>query len=252
MSKKIVQRANGAKTVIEPGKGIVGNVGGKGQTSVPSSRPSAKHPKNAEKTPGHSFHEPASLNISVTPQRTPPLTRMPEKPVLEGVGADVGASVFEVDSVKGFPFRVRVVKPGELYGRDGVYVNNDEPLVEFYDSRHPSSDSYTNELGQFITRYHASTLLNDANPNVGLRLYGDVPAWEVPAEWMTVVRDRVSQACNIYEDWRSGSGFSYEWSARPSEWEDNRSGCNSCDRVGGVVETRGGYCPECYFEAVTQ
>lgn len=48
MAKKVVQRQNGAKTVIEPGKGITGNVGGKGETApVTAPKPSSPKPKPA-------------------------------------------------------------------------------------------------------------------------------------------------------------------------------------------------------------
>lgn len=87
------------------------------------------------------------------------------------------------------PMMVRVIVKGEHYGLNGSLVHDkDDPLVEFYDLRHPSDrDGPVN--GQFISRYYLSTLLRkNQDPLAGLCLDGRVPDWVVPAIGMVHVR----------------------------------------------------------------
>lgn len=49
---------------------------------------------------------------------------------------------------------IRLVLQGQTYGR-GVVHDKPEPLVEFFDTRHPVT-----ALGQFVSRYYLSTLLD--------------------------------------------------------------------------------------------
>lgn len=71
---------------------------------------------------------------------------------------------------------VRIVYPGQKYGMDFKLINNDGPLVEFYDQRYDHTP-----LGQFVTRYRVKTLMEgyDDNDNRGLNLNGDVEAWKL-------------------------------------------------------------------------
>lgn len=99
-------------------------------------------------------------------------------------------------------FYVRVVFRGDGYGlfrcadggvgiaraADGKHAcvhDKDEPMVEFYDSRHPHDPVEFGvdnaRRGQFVSRYYLSTLLADAagRPDHigGIALDGSVPAW---------------------------------------------------------------------------
>lgn len=98
-------------------------------------------------------------------------------------------------------FYVRVVFRGDGYGlfrcadggvgragSDGKHAcvhDKDEPMVEFYDSRHPHDPVEFGvdnaRRGQFVSRYYLSTLLADAagRPDHigGIALDGGVPAW---------------------------------------------------------------------------
>lgn len=79
-------------------------------------------------------------------------------------------------------YHVRVVRIGDRYGLNFCLTHDkDEPLVEFYDTRHPHT-----EFGQFVSRYYLSTILE--RDNMGLCLYGREPEWEVSAEDMAAVR----------------------------------------------------------------
>lgn len=79
-------------------------------------------------------------------------------------------------------FFVRIVRKGDRYGLKFCLTHNEnEPMVEFYDSRYPHT-----EFGQFVSRYNANTLLE--GDNTGLYLYGNEPAWTVSAEDMAAVR----------------------------------------------------------------
>jgi hypothetical protein len=79
-------------------------------------------------------------------------------------------------------FNVRVVRKGDRYGLSFCLTHDkDEPLVEFYDARYPHT-----EFGQFVSRYHLSTILE--RDNAGLCLDGGVPEWSVSANDMAAVR----------------------------------------------------------------
>lgn len=79
-----------------------------------------------------------------------------------------------LDEVSNMTWAIRLVEKGDGYGlNDQLVHNKDEPLVEFFDTRHPHTD-----LGQFVSRYNLSTLL-DRSGDTGLDLYGGVPSWKV-------------------------------------------------------------------------
>ncbi len=79
-------------------------------------------------------------------------------------------------------FNVRIVRPGDAYGLDDKLRNTEDILIEFYDSRYKQ----TSERGQFVSRYHLSTLLDGdqwCGPiKGGLILDGGIPDWRVSAE----------------------------------------------------------------------
>lgn len=73
---------------------------------------------------------------------------------------------------------VRVLQKGEAYGRNNRLIyENDEPCVEFYDTRHPFSN-----LGQFVSRYNIYTLVGTHPYGHGLCLYGGEPEWTISDE----------------------------------------------------------------------
>lgn len=84
--------------------------------------------------------------------------------------------LFQFDNTGYAPLFVRIVTPGEKFGRDNVLINfNIESLIEFYDARFPDAALNESVPGQFITRYHMSTLMDrSVNP---LMLQSDVQAW---------------------------------------------------------------------------
>lgn len=105
----------------------------------------------------------------------------------------------------GRPFRVRLVREGERYGRDdGIVHDAGDPLVEFYDAS--QDPAVFGERGQFVSRYCASTLLAAdelmLRSRVGLTLQGDVPAWSVDGCVMA----------QVYR-WLKSLGFDAAWAA---------------------------------------
>ena len=81
------------------------------------------------------------------------------------------------DKVSQLAWIVRLVETGERYGRDDCLTHEkEEPLVEFFDARHPHTD-----LGQFVQRYSASTLISSSTER-DLCMEGGVPDWVLHAE----------------------------------------------------------------------
>jgi hypothetical protein len=105
---------------------------------------------------------------------------------------------FEFTSKIGIPFLVRLVPPGAPYGHNMRQVNvAREAFVEFYDYRYDfchefigSNDAAkgagAKRLGQFITKYYLSTLL-ESRPGP-LCLNGGIPVWTVDGDSMEEVR----------------------------------------------------------------
>lgn len=92
------------------------------------------------------------------------------------------AQTLRIVNEQGIPFRVRLIGPGQAYGRNDCLCNeNADTLVEFYDARHPHT-----MYGQFVSRYFAATLLNSKNTN-GLCLDGGVRDWNISADNMAAV-----------------------------------------------------------------
>jgi len=90
-------------------------------------------------------------------------------------------------------FNVRIVRAGDRYGRDFCLTHDkeDQPLVEFYDNRHPHT-----EFGQFVSRYYVSTILGTdryGRGEGGLMLDGGVPSWTVSEEDMKTVRNYLKE-----------------------------------------------------------
>jgi len=84
----------------------------------------------------------------------------------------------------GIIWTLRFVPIGGVYGRTHSLTNNEiEPLIEFYDFRHKFETSPNGDmLGQFVSRYHAGSLLD--RHYSGLCLDGGVSDWNLDAETM--------------------------------------------------------------------
>jgi hypothetical protein len=105
----------------------------------------------------------------------------------------------------GVTFNVRLLKAGDPVGgpnwgmrgapRGDQTTHKGEPSIEFYDARYATAES---PLGQFVTRYRASTLA-DAGPGVDqsrqgvLHLQGGIPEWTVSAAGARKVRHYAAQ-----------------------------------------------------------
>jgi hypothetical protein len=83
---------------------------------------------------------------------------------------------------------VRFVEKGDRYGLKDCLINNGLPLVEFYDARFDHTD-----FGQFVSRYHVETLLEEPWHGGGLSLDGRVPAWTVSARCMKAIREWLAE-----------------------------------------------------------
>lgn len=92
------------------------------------------------------------------------------------------AKVFTItDMAHNQDWTVRVVFKGDRFGRDMYLIYDDaEPLIEFYDADHDFDiDTDGKVLGQFVSRYHADTLLEDIKTTNGIDLHGGIPKWEI-------------------------------------------------------------------------
>jgi len=89
----------------------------------------------------------------------------------------------------GVTFAVRIVRPGEGYGRSRAAMNDTQhTLVEVFDARFAGKD-YCEAEGQIIAQYRAETLLNDPDrlTNYGLNLHGGVPEWSIDGDTMGAI-----------------------------------------------------------------
>ena len=100
-------------------------------------------------------------------------------------------------------FNVRIVRKGDKYGREFCLTyDEDQPMVEFYDSRYPHTKD-----GQFVSRYYVSTILGTANGAFhpgGLCLDGgNRDQWTVNEQDMDTVRAylRKETGSNSVEVW---------------------------------------------------
>lgn len=95
--------------------------------------------------------------------------------------------IFQVTNVYKVTFNVRLVQKGDEYGLDNKLTHDeDEPLVEFYDTRYPHT-----EFGQFISRYYRKTLLGSPSVEHGLDLHGGERAWVLSPKNMRDVVARI-------------------------------------------------------------
>jgi hypothetical protein len=93
----------------------------------------------------------------------------------------------------GYVFNVRVLEPGDRYGRDEVLTWEGDIFgqrcVEFYAAQHkdPSFGSH----GQFVSRYYENTLLG-RHWDEGIDLQGDVPVWSIDGATFGEIMDWVT------------------------------------------------------------
>ncbi len=88
-------------------------------------------------------------------------------------------------------FFVRLVRKGDTYGRDDCLTHDeDEPLVEFYDSRYPHTPR-----GQFISSYYLSVFMGASD---GIDLYGGEPEWKATAEEVKQLQQWI-----LYEEYKA-------------------------------------------------
>ena len=77
------------------------------------------------------------------------------------------------------PINVRVIHRGDIYSRDQLIYQSDEPLVEFYDARFTKDHCFR---GQFINRFMLSTLqdhLDEWPIETGIGLDGHTEHWRI-------------------------------------------------------------------------
>lgn len=110
--------------------------------------------------------------------------------------------IARVTNTEGCTFNVVLVLPGDRYGRQDQLTSRDhEPFIEFWDATYENDPRFTPGRGQFVTRYHLSTLTGDGTvmgsplPMIrGLVLDGNVPSWRVtPANVTEVVTAALPQ-----------------------------------------------------------
>jgi hypothetical protein len=90
--------------------------------------------------------------------------------------------VLDINGVAG-PMRVLFVPKGEPSPHHKSSENQTDSVVEFYDSRYPHTPD-----GQFISRYYASTLLEDEGMCHGMDLYGGEKDWKINGPEIELVR----------------------------------------------------------------
>lgn len=78
-------------------------------------------------------------------------------------------------------FNTKIINVGDKYGRNDCLINDDRPMIEFYDPRYQHTP-----LGQFVSRYYIFTILE--RDYGGLCLDGGIPEWTVSAEDMQEIR----------------------------------------------------------------
>lgn len=110
--------------------------------------------------------------------------------------------VLRVDNLNGAPWLVRLVFPGDRYGRHFCLTHGEPkngrtsrfdsmPMVEFYDFNHPEfgrdfvgtpeegEAAGAPLLGQFASSYYLETLNESSDRKHGIDLCGYAPTWKV-------------------------------------------------------------------------
>lgn len=76
------------------------------------------------------------------------------------------------DSHSGITWACRIVETGDSYGLNNCLINQNSPMVEFYDTRWEHGS-----LGQFVSRYYVDTLTESKNGK--LCLDGSIESWTI-------------------------------------------------------------------------
>lgn len=109
------------------------------------------------------------------------------KVVPEFTAAVAKSEAFVLKSIRIEDFNVRIVAKGERYGLNDCLVHDkDEPLVEFFDAA--QDHTVFGPLGQFVSRYYRSTLIESKNHD-GLLLDTGAPHWQIGAEGLRAVKE---------------------------------------------------------------
>lgn len=117
------------------------------------------------------------------------------------------------DNQSGQSWAVRLIYRGEGYGVDNQVIHEgDEPLVEFFDTRHEHTD-----LGQFVSRYCRSTLLERGQG--GLNLHVGVPSWVVYDDCMERIRKWLKKTVNLPAPLTEGELADFMRQRIDDEWE---------------------------------
>ncbi len=87
---------------------------------------------------------------------------------------------------------IRIVECGDYYGNNMALQHlNNEPMVEFYDTRFKFDTDGGIILGQFVTRYNLSVI--KAHGAQGLCLNGGVVDWIADNQAMTQLQALIKQ-----------------------------------------------------------
>ena len=108
-------------------------------------------------------------------------------------------STTTVTNDEGRTFTIRIVRNGDNYGRNWCLTHDDDDaLVEFYDLTYADEKD---PLGQFASRYYASTLIEDQDrlTNLGLGLDGGAPEWDIDGDTMGQVMLFVNASLSVEE-----------------------------------------------------
>lgn len=93
-------------------------------------------------------------------------------------------NLYFIENNKGKQFAVKLLANGDRYGLDKCLTwDKDAFGVEFYDVTY-AGDGF-DEVGQFVSRYYASTILEAEG---GLCLNGEIPDWNIDGYSMDKVR----------------------------------------------------------------
>ena len=91
-------------------------------------------------------------------------------------------SRIDIHGHKGTPMRAVLIHKGERYLNNTTVAEQD--LIEFYDLR-----NFHTLDGQFITRYHAETIMADVAEGHGLDLMMHEPDWKIGPDTRMLVKD---------------------------------------------------------------
>lgn len=94
--------------------------------------------------------------------------------------------VLEIDDNGDYaPMVARYIPTGGAYGAGGT-LTADQPMVEFYDTRHPHT-----EYGQFVARYNVATFVEGSDTFVPMALHAGVGGWALTGYARAVIGESV-------------------------------------------------------------